>query len=101
MNIIRYHHAHYNGNNADQAIKGNEIPLGARIVAVADAFDAMTSDRPYRESLTCEQAAAELRKCSGSQFDPVIVNAFFRSGAQDSKTPLTENTCAAPLKQAE
>ena len=92
MNIIRYHHAHFNGNKPDQNVKGNDIPLGARIVAVADAFDAMTSDRPYRKSLTHEQAIAELRKCSGSQFDPVIVNAFFSTHTQDSQARPTETS---------
>ena len=87
MDIIRYHHAHFNGIKPDQTIKGNDIPLGARIVAVADAYDAMTSDRPYRKSLSCEQAVVELRKCSGSQFDPVIIDVFFSLRYQIGESP--------------
>ncbi len=55
------------------------IPLGARIVAVADSFDAMTSDRPYRKASTFETGIEELKRCSGKQFDPVVVTAFLRA----------------------
>lgn len=78
MDIIRYHHAHFDGNKPEQEISGIEIPLGARIVAVADAYDAMTSARPYRKSMSPEQAVAEIKRCSGTQFDPIIVEAFLK-----------------------
>jgi HD-GYP domain-containing protein (c-di-GMP phosphodiesterase class II) len=57
---------------------GEEIPLPSRIIFAADAFDAMTSERPYRDPLTVEQAIAELRQCAGSQFDPMVVEMLLR-----------------------
>ncbi len=79
MDIIAHHHDFYDGEKPNQKVKGNEIPLGARIVAVADTFDAMTSHRPYRAALPSEVAAREIRRCSGTQFDPSIVEAFFKA----------------------
>jgi HD-GYP domain-containing protein (c-di-GMP phosphodiesterase class II) len=79
LDIIRHHHDYYNGTGFDQTIKGEDIPVEARIVAVADAFDAMTSDRPYSSRLSPETAAAEINSCAGAQFDPVVVNTFLRS----------------------
>ena len=61
-----------------EALKGEEIPLGSRIVAVIDAWDAMTSDRPYRKALGREVAISELRKGAGTQFDPRVVEAFLK-----------------------
>lgn len=74
--IIKHHQEWFNGSGYPGKLKGNEIPLGARIVAVADAFGAMTTDRPYRKALTVEEAVNELIKNSGTQFDPEIVNIF-------------------------
>ncbi|HED23906.1 MAG TPA: HD-GYP domain-containing protein, partial [Firmicutes bacterium] len=74
--IIRHHHERWDGSGYPDKIAGEEIPEGARILAVADAFDAMTSDRPYRKSLSSEIALQELQDCAGTQFDPKIVNAF-------------------------
>lgn len=73
---VRGHHEKYGGNGYPDGLKGNDIPLVARIIAVADAFDAMTSDRPYRTALSRREAFAELERCKGSQFDPDIVDAF-------------------------
>jgi putative two-component system response regulator len=78
LSIIRHHHDHYDGKGFEQGLKGEDIPLGARIVAIADAFDAMTNDRPYRTALPIEKAIAELKRYSGSQFDPFIVDIFVR-----------------------
>ena len=77
--IIIHHHEAFNGKGYPFNKKDKEIPLGARIIAVADAYDAMTSDRPYRKALSKEQAITELRKCSGTQFDPGIVDAFLKT----------------------
>ena len=77
--IIRSHHESYDGTGYPQGLKGSEIPVGARIVAVANAFDNMVSDLPYRRGRSTEEAVAELRRCSGTQFDPDIVEAFVRS----------------------
>lgn len=76
IEIIAHHHEHYDGTGLDQTTRGEEIPLGARIVAVADSFDAMTSDRPYRSAMSVDQGMAEIKRCAGSQFDPIVVAAF-------------------------
>jgi putative nucleotidyltransferase with HDIG domain len=75
--IIKHHHERYSGGGyPDGSLKNSKIPLGARIIAVADAYDAMTSARPYRKALSREAAICELKKCAGTQFDPEIVSAF-------------------------
>ncbi len=71
--IIRHHHEHYNGGGYPDRLAGNQIPIAARIVAVADAIEAMVSDRPYRKALKTEQIIEELRRNSGTQFDPLVV----------------------------
>lgn len=74
---ILHHHERYDGGGYPAGLKGNDIPLDARIIAVADAYDAMTSERPYRRvKMTCEQALAELTRCAGKQFDPRVVEVF-------------------------
>ena len=74
--IIRYHHERWDGTGYPEGLSGETIPLGARIIAVADVYDAMTSDRPYRRALTHEAAVRELIEGSGTQFEPGIVDAF-------------------------
>jgi len=74
---VLYHHEHFDGKGYI-GLKGNEIPLFSRIVAVADAFDAMTSDRPYRKASSLEDAVEELKRNSGTQFDPEIVEVFIK-----------------------
>lgn len=74
--IIRHHHERYDGNGYPDGIKGEVIPLGSRILAVADTFDAMTSNRTYRNATPVETAKGELLRNAGTQFDPQIVNAF-------------------------
>ncbi len=82
--VIRHHHEWYNGSGYPDRLMGDEIPKLARILHVADAFEAMTADRPYRKALSVEQALAELRKFAGVQFDPEIVDAFVKtSWAED------------------
>jgi HD-GYP domain-containing protein (c-di-GMP phosphodiesterase class II) len=77
--VVRSHHERFDGRGTPDRLRGHEIPLEARITAVADSFDAMTSGRVYRSRLTLEAAVVELRRCSGSQFDPVCVAAFERA----------------------
>ena len=73
---VLHHQECYDGSGYPDGLKGNNIPLIARIIGVADAFDAMTTNRPYKSKRTIEEAIVELKRCSGSQFDPVIVSAF-------------------------
>ena len=74
--IVEYHHEKYDGNGYPFKLKGDEIPLAARITAVADTFDAMTSKRSYRDPIPLTDVVQEFKKCSGTQFDPNIVNTF-------------------------
>ncbi|MDD5126687.1 MAG: response regulator [Dehalococcoidales bacterium] len=74
VSIISHHHDHYDGGGFNQLIAKEDIPLGARIVSAADAFNAMTSDRPYRTAMSLPEACAEMQRCAGSQFDPRVVN---------------------------
>ncbi|MDR1195214.1 MAG: GAF domain-containing protein [Endomicrobium sp.] len=74
--MVLYHQEWYDGTGYPEGLAGEEIPLGSRIVAEIDAYDAMTSDRPYRKALSKEYAFSELRKGSGSQFDPQVVTVF-------------------------
>ena len=74
--LVRTSHERYDGSGYPDGLVGDEIPLGARIVGVCDAFDAMISERPYRDRLTESEAVAELERCSGHQFDPQVVTAF-------------------------
>ncbi|MBU1629426.1 MAG: HD domain-containing protein, partial [Gammaproteobacteria bacterium] len=74
--IIKYHHERYNGDGYPGDRSLEDIPLGARIIAVADSFDAMISERPYRPPKNIEEAVEELKRCKGSQFDPKVVDAF-------------------------
>jgi HD-GYP domain-containing protein (c-di-GMP phosphodiesterase class II) len=76
--IVRNHHERWDGTGYPDALAGTEIPLLARVVAVADAFDAMTSDRPYRPGMPAERAFAEIKREAGSQFDPACAAAFLR-----------------------
>jgi HD-GYP domain-containing protein (c-di-GMP phosphodiesterase class II) len=73
---VLHHHERWDGAGYPDGVFGEQIPLGARIIFVADAYDAMTSDRVYRQRLSDEDAMAELVRCAGSQFDPDVVSAF-------------------------
>jgi HD-GYP domain-containing protein (c-di-GMP phosphodiesterase class II) len=73
---VLYHHERWDGDGYPDGRFGDEIPIGARIIFVADAYDAMTSDRVYRARLSEEEALAELESCAGTQFDPAVVAAF-------------------------
>ena len=75
---VRSHHEHYDGKGYPDQLMGEEIPVEARIVAVADAIEAMASDRPYRKARNTNEIIQELQRCSGIQFDPDVVNAFVR-----------------------
>ena len=76
--IVYCHHEKWDGSGYPRGLKGEEIPLGARIFAVVDALDAMTFDRPYSKAISFEAARIEIKRCAGSHFDPQVVEAFFR-----------------------
>jgi putative nucleotidyltransferase with HDIG domain len=77
--LVRSSHERFDGTGYPDRLTGDEIPLGARIIAVCDAYDAMVSGRPYRAALSQVDALAELRRCAGTQFDPEVVSAFVGS----------------------
>ena len=85
--IILCHHEHWNGTGYPYGLRGEQIPLGARIISVVDAFDAMTSDRPYRDSLGIPEALRRLREGSGSQWDPRVIQTFLELLFQNRLTP--------------
>lgn len=76
--IVYHHHEKWDGTGYPNNLKGEDIAIGARIFAVADTYDAMTSDRPYRKALLYEDARQEIIRCSGTQFDPNVVDVFLK-----------------------
>jgi putative nucleotidyltransferase with HDIG domain len=78
---VRHHHENYDGSGYPMSIAGKSIPVGARIIMIADTVDAMTTDRPYRKALSFDRVTEELRLFAGKQFDPVLVDGFLRSVA--------------------
>jgi HD-GYP domain-containing protein (c-di-GMP phosphodiesterase class II) len=76
--IILHHHERYDGTGYPKGLKGDEIPMGARILAVANAFEAMVTGRPYRKAMSVEEAAKEIASHAGTQFDPHVVEAFLK-----------------------
>lgn len=90
--VCKYHHERLDGQGYPEGLKGEEIPLGARIIAVADSFDAMTTDRPYRKGMNACAALKELEKSQGSQLDPQVVAAFIK-GYHKVYSKKKENGC--------
>ncbi len=76
VEMILHHHERFDGKGYPDELRGNEIPIEARIITVADCLSAILHNRPYRHALPFEQAAEEITRCSGSQFDPLVVQAF-------------------------
>lgn len=91
VDIISHHHDHFDGGGLDQKTKGKEIPLGARIIALADAYQAMTSDRPYRKALSKLDAIEEIQWYSGTQFDPIVANVMINVITQQQLQSLHMN----------
>ncbi|HEX6791460.1 MAG TPA: HD-GYP domain-containing protein [Candidatus Krumholzibacteria bacterium] len=89
--LVRYHHEQPNGRGYPEGLRGNDIPLGARIILVCDAFDAMTSDRPYRKGFPVEQVVAQLEKHRGEQFDNEIAGVVLDLIRRDEFTVIVEN----------
>ena len=74
--MIKHHHERFDGKGYPDGLKGHDIPLGARIIAVAETFDMLVSDLPWRDAMSLEEALEELRRSAGTQFDPMVVEAF-------------------------
>lgn len=94
--VIRHHHEYFNGNGYPEGLSGNDIPLEARIIAVADAIEAMASDRPYRQGMTHEEIIEELRRNAGTQFDPMVVNAFVEIARLDGGSVIVNAARKSP-----
>jgi HD-GYP domain-containing protein (c-di-GMP phosphodiesterase class II) len=98
--IVRSSHERWDGAGYPYRLAGESIPLGSRIVAVCDAFDAMVTDRAYRLGRSPQEALEELERCAGKQFDPIVVGAFRAAMAND----FTQHECAmarkAPIERA-
>jgi HD-GYP domain-containing protein (c-di-GMP phosphodiesterase class II) len=74
--IVLAHHEHFDGGGYPRGVKGSKIPLGARVIAVANTFDVLTSDWPYRPKQAVDVARSEIERCAGTQFDPEVVQCF-------------------------
>jgi hypothetical protein len=98
--IVHCHHERFDGKGYPRALAGDEIPVGARIFAVADTFDAMTSDRPYRRALPWEAARDEIVRHSGTQFDPQVVEAFLQAYEEWVRTRAREKAAASEKRRA-
>lgn len=100
VEMVLHHHERYDGKGYPHGLRGTKIPLGARIIALADSLSAMLQNRPYRKAMDFEKARNEIIKCSGSQFDPRVVKAFEQSastikGIMDVMASDRDGVCAA------
>ena len=93
---VLHHHERYDGQGYPARLVGENIPLMGRIICLADCFDAMTSNRTYRKALPLEVALTEIRRCSGTQFDPLLTEAFLRIGAEKFRQLLAEQPRPRP-----
>ncbi len=92
-NAILCHHERYDGKGYPGGLDGHTIPIEARIISIADSFDAMTSSRPYKEKMGIEDSLEELAKCSGTQFDPELVTVFVNSIKRNKEIAAAPNIC--------
>jgi putative nucleotidyltransferase with HDIG domain len=98
VEAVRHHHERFDGSGYPKGVAGQAIPVGARIIMIADTVDAMTTDRPYRKALTYERVTAELQRCAGTQFDPELVELFLQSSAiRDAIVLRTEGLAASAV----
>jgi HD-GYP domain-containing protein (c-di-GMP phosphodiesterase class II) len=88
--VVLHHHERLDGRGYPGNLRGTEIPLGSRIIAVADSYDALTTDRPYRKGRPPEEAVKEIVRCSGTQFDEQVVKAFCESLSRNESTTSNE-----------
>jgi HD-GYP domain-containing protein (c-di-GMP phosphodiesterase class II) len=80
--MVLHHHEFFDGSGYPSAVAGDAIPVGARIITIADSYDTITSDRSYKKGRTAAEALAELERCANTQFDPQLVDAFVRAMRQ-------------------
>jgi HD-GYP domain-containing protein (c-di-GMP phosphodiesterase class II) len=97
MDMVRHHHESWDGQGYPDGLKGLDIPFGARVIAVADSFDAMTSDRPYRAGMPIAKAAQILRERRGLQWDVAIVDAFLHYLDKEYPQLMLATTASDPL----
>src|SRR5947208_5947968 len=88
---VLYHHERYDGKGYPTGLAGRNIPLMGRIICLADCFDAMTSNRTYRKALPLQVAMTEIRRCAGTQFDPLLAEAFLRTRPEALKELLRDH----------
>ena len=94
LRCIRHHHEWFDGSGYPTGVAGEEIPLGARIITISDSVDAMLSDRPYRKALSIDEVRREVLRNSGTQFDPVVIEAALTAGILDTPV-VTEEVVTA------
>jgi two-component system, cell cycle response regulator len=99
--LVRSSHERYDGNGYPDGLEGEAIPLGARIIFVCDAFDAMISERSYSSAIPAEDAIAELRACAGTQFDPAVVETFVASLTDPAPSSSTDEPPSLDAENAE
>ncbi len=92
LDVVLHHHERFDGTGYPSGLSGKTIPIAARIFAIADTYDAMTNDRPYRKAFYTEKALEEIQQCANSQFDPEIVNAFLTAFEQVSNPTSYESS---------
>jgi HD-GYP domain-containing protein (c-di-GMP phosphodiesterase class II) len=96
--MVRHHHEFYDGTGYPDRLEGEQIPYGARLIAIADAFDTITSERSYKKPRTSEDAFAELERCSSSQFDPAIVRVFIETMRHVPRPVIDTNAVAVQME---
>jgi HD-GYP domain-containing protein (c-di-GMP phosphodiesterase class II) len=93
--MVAHHHEFYDGSGYPEGLAGKQIPMGARIIAIADAYDTITSERTYKKARTPEEAFSELSRCGNAQFDPELVQVFI-SRLRELPNPLIVNPASVP-----
>jgi len=99
VDIVRHHHEAYDGHGYPDGLAGPDIPLGARILSVADVFDALTSERPYKQAMDAPTARERIGDGAGTHFDPIVVAAFLRLLDANDQFFLPQRVCPLPLRE--